>query len=112
MKRAACTLALMFICQASHGGAFIFAIDGDQMTGTQRTLTHSTGYRGVGGMLTVTVCIANDSESKALLRHPVLNAIDRFNQGVPVIGNLREGGANDIPPNAIDVESAIIHELG
>jgi hypothetical protein len=112
MRRAVCALALLLVWQEGQGGAFIFAIDNDQVGGTPRTLTHSPGYTGVGGTLTVTVCIANDSESKALLRDPVLNAIDRFNQGVPVIGNLREGGDNDIPSGAIDVESTIFHELG
>lgn len=112
MRRAACALALALVWQTSHSGTFIFAIDSNQMTGTQRTLTHSSGYMGVGGTITVNVCIANDSESKALLRDPVLNAIDRFNQDVPIIGNLREGSVNDIPPGAIDVESTILHELG
>jgi len=112
MKRLAWALVALLACQEGRGGTFIFAIDSDQMAGTQRVLTHSSGYTGVGGTITVKVCIANDSESKDLLRVPVLNAIDRFNQGVPVIGNLREGNANDIPPNAIDVESTLFHELG
>jgi hypothetical protein len=75
-------------------------------------ITHPSTYTGNGGILTVGVCISPTSSVTTQIEIPVQNVIFRMNNLEPTLGNLISGGANDIPSNAVDGESALLHEVG
>lgn len=75
-------------------------------------ILHPTGYNGSGGTLQVNVCISPSSAVTTNLEIPVQNVISEINNMTPSLGNLVSGGANDIPSNRVDAESALLHEVG
>ncbi len=91
-----------------HAGAYIFAGEANGVD----LVTHPKNYNGLGGVVTNKVCIVVGSTSAANLEIPVQNSIDRYNQLVAIEGNLLLGSDNDIPSGAIDIESALLHEVG
>jgi len=89
-------------------GAFIFAGEANGVD----SITHPTGYFGSGSTLRVSVCVAPSSLNASQMEIPVRNAIHTWNTRAPVTGNLKLGGSNDVPPNFVDFESTVVHELG
>ncbi|MEM6638261.1 MAG: hypothetical protein AAF610_00020 [Pseudomonadota bacterium] len=75
-------------------------------------IVHPSGYTGAGGTLEVNVCISPDTADLEDLLIPVQNVVATVNAMTPTTGNLISGGANDIPSNAVDAESALLHEVG
>jgi len=105
-------IALAFTASAvvagsAQAGSFIFA-DADNI----ERITHPTPYDGTGGQIAVSVCIAPDSESIGEMETSVKNAIETWNARTPVSPNLFLGNDNDIPSNAVDYESTLVHEIG
>ncbi len=92
----------------AQAGAFIFAGDANGID----LVAHPTGYSGTGGTIISKICIVPGSTNAAALEIPVQNTIDRFNQFTAIVDNLRTGGSNDIPSGAVDIESALLHEVG
>ncbi|MFK8012263.1 MAG: Ig-like domain-containing protein [Marinicellaceae bacterium] len=103
-------LVLMFfsVNKELYAGAYIFAGDANGVD----LVAHSKNYNGTGGIITNKVCIVVGSNSAASLEIPVQNSIDRFNQLVAIEGNLLTGANNDIAFNQVDIESALLHEIG
>ncbi len=100
----------LLVAMGSHevqAGAYVFA-----GSGVEDRVTHSRNYNGSGGVVVNNVCIVPGSTNAALLEIPVQNTIARFNQFVAITDNIRTGASNDIPSNAVDIESALIHEVG
>ncbi|MFK8015667.1 MAG: hypothetical protein AB8G17_09535, partial [Gammaproteobacteria bacterium] len=102
------SLAVCLACAPSVlGGAYVTS-----GAGNLDRIVHPSNYTGSGGNLQVRVCISPASSVTTLLEIPLQNAIFRINELEPTIGNLITGGANDIPSNAVDAESALLHEAG
>lgn len=74
-------------------------------------ITHPTGYKGVGGKLTVTVGISPASPYASKMEIPLKNAIQTWNALIPTTGNVVIP-ASDIPDEHYDFESVALHELG
>jgi hypothetical protein len=91
----------------TQAGVFMFAESQEE----PNIITHPTGYTGNESVLTVSVCIATDSESISELEIPVRNTITVWNELDPVIGN-----SNRFDPqldlNQYDAESVLLHEVG
>jgi len=100
--------ALCLIDGDLRAGAYIFAGDSNGID----LVTHSKNYNGTGGIITNKVCIVVGSTSATSLEIPIQNSIDRYNQLVAIEGNLLFGSSNDIPSGAVDIESALLHEIG
>jgi hypothetical protein len=75
-------------------------------------VAHPVSYNGTGGVISNKVCIVAGSTLAASLEIPVQNSIDRFNQLVAIEDNLLFGSDNDITSGSIDIESALMHEVG
>lgn len=88
-------------------GAYIFA-DGS----SPDRITHPTPYMGLGGDLTVSVCIATDSESIDDIETSIRNSVDTWNELEPASPNLFLGNDNEIEPGQVDFESTLVHEVG
>lgn len=70
-------------------------------------ITHPEGYRGTGGELNLTVCIADNSQDQTALEIPVQNALRTWNELQPTNGNFVENTLS-----GFDIESVLLHELG
>jgi hypothetical protein len=101
-------LASLLLQADCHAGAFIFAGEANGLD----VVTHPTSYTGVGGSVTVRVCIAPGSPNAAAMEIPVQNSITIWNRLQPTTGNLLLGGSNNIPSSAVDFESTTLRELG
>ncbi|MDX1570397.1 MAG: hypothetical protein R3200_07920, partial [Xanthomonadales bacterium] len=97
---------LLAVSTAGYGGAFLFALNNVDPD----LIAHPSGYDGSGGSLTVKVCIVPGSSQSLVI--PVQNVVDRFNQFVPTVGNLRTGSDNELDSGQFDFESVVFHELG
>lgn len=95
------------IVNPTAAGVFL----GAESQSNPNLITHPTGYTGTQSQLTISVCIAPDSESINQMLIPLLNAIDTWNALQPVVDNVKPG-----PPqfgnNQIDYESVLVHEIG
>ncbi|WP_395373922.1 Ig-like domain-containing protein [Marinicella sp. W31] len=100
---------LLLLCVSKlHAGAYIHA---NEVRGID-VVSHPKNYDGTGGTVINKVCIEVDSAFAASLEIPVQNTIDRYNQLVAIEGNLLLGATNDIPDGTVDIESALVHEIG
>lgn len=88
-------------------GAYIFS-NGDFFD----RITHPTPYDGSGGNITVSVCIDPNSEAIEDMQVSVENVVAVWNQREPASPNLFFGDDNNIPSNAVDFESTLLHEVG
>lgn len=104
---AAAALATCLATPYSFAGAYVGAD-----ANVPNLVVHPSNYTGSGGTVTVRVCISPTSSVTTDLEIPVRNVIARMNELEPTLGNLVTGGANDIPGNAVDAESALLHETG
>lgn len=91
-----------------EAGAYVFA---GEVNGVD-IVTHPSNYTGVGGEVTVTVCIDPASANAAAMEIPVKNVVSVINAFVPKSPNLLFGANNDIPVGAFDFQSATLHEFG
>lgn len=100
----------LFYGECVNAGTFIFAGDANGVD----VVTHPKGYFGSGGEITITVGIAPDTNPvfQTQMDIPVRNAISVWNEQQVTTGNLLLGNNNDIPSNALDYESTLIHEMG
>jgi hypothetical protein len=96
--------------EQAHAGSYIFAGEANGVD----VVTHPKGYVGTGGEITVTVGIATttDPTFQTQMEIPMRNAIKVWNEQQVTTGNLGFGSDNDIPSNAIDYESTLLHEMG
>ena len=102
-------LTLMLASSARvEAGAFVFAGE----TNGVDIVTHPPNYTGVGGEVTVTVCIDPASTNAAAMEIPVQNIVSVINGFVPKSPNLLFGADNDIPAGQFDFESLTLHEFG
>lgn len=92
----------------AFAGAFIFAGSGN----SPDIVTHPKGYTGIGGEVTVNICIESSSPNAAAMVVPVQNIIRTFNGMEAVTPNLKLGTQNDIPSGQVDFESVALHEVG
>ena len=99
--------ALLGVASSADAGAYIFAGGANP-----DIITHPSGYTGVGGVLNVTVGIDPTSANASDMLIPAQNVITVWNEKRATIGNLVTGGANNIPSNFYDFESALLHEVG
>ncbi|MFK7887341.1 MAG: thrombospondin type 3 repeat-containing protein [Gammaproteobacteria bacterium] len=106
-SRAVALLVSTAVAMPSFAGAYIGASDSNL-----DVITHPSNYTGSGGTLQVGVCISPSSSVTTQAEIPVQNVIFRMNNLEPTLGNLISGGANNIPSNAVDAESALLHEVG
>lgn len=97
----ACILALF--PRATHAFSYVFA---DQIGAN--TVTHSIGYTGVGGNIVITIGINPASLHASEMVVSAENAIFRWNELAPTLGNLGTLGVS----GAFDFESVLLHELG
>ena len=93
---------------SAFAGAFIFAGSGN----SPDIVTHPKGYTGVGGEITVNICIESSSLNAAAMVVPVQNIIRTLNEMEVVTPNLKLGAENDIPSGQVDFESVALHEVG
>jgi hypothetical protein len=101
------TSLAMLLAAPAGAGVFIFA----ESQTNPNLIAHPTGYIGSGGTLTVSVCIATDSESIADMEIPVQNVISVWNALDPVLGNITLNDSQ-LASNEIDYESVLLHEVG
>ncbi|NNJ93768.1 MAG: hypothetical protein HKP57_03380 [Halobacteria archaeon] len=99
--------ALFFIPTIASAGAYIFAENNGA-----NIILHPGGYFGMGGTLTVRVCIKPNTANATAMEIPVQNNINIYNDLQPTTGNLVSGGANNIPSGTLDFESVLLHEIG
>ena len=92
---------------AAHAGTFMFVSESKP-----DRITHSSGYIGTGGELTVEICIDPTSVNAADMVVSVENVAQTFSTLAPTTGNLFFGGDNNIPSGNVDFESAVLHEVG
>ncbi len=105
------TLCLLVTLTNSIGvkaGAFVFA--GENLS--VDIITHPSNYTGLGGEVTVSVCIDPASANAAAMVIPVKNIVSVFNGFVPRSPNLIFGANNDIPGGQFDFQSLAMHEFG
>jgi hypothetical protein len=100
-------LTLLF-SSTGFGGTFLFA----EGQSNPRLITHPTGYTGSGGTVQVEVCIVPGTANANDMVTPIQNVIRTWNGLEPKTPNLALGGDNSIPPNTLDYESVVLHELG
>lgn len=103
-------LTMAVLCCLSfqvHAGAFVFA---DQTE--PDIITHPSNYTGAGGSITVSVCIASDSESIDDILVPLQNTLLVWNELEPVTGNVQPQGQSNLPAGQLDFESVLLHEIG
>lgn len=91
----------------SRAGAFIYA-DGDHPD----RITHPSGYTGAGGQLDVEVCIDATAADALAMEIPIKNIVRQINSMTAATPNLVFGADNNVPANAVDFESLVLHELG
>lgn len=91
-----------FLADAQAGG-FSF---GGQLPGT---VTHPSGYIGVGGQLDVKVCIVPSTPNAVAMQQSVQNNIAVWNKLQSTSSNLR---SVPLPSGTFDFESVALHELG
>ena len=91
-----------------QAGAFIFAGEANGVN----LILHPAGYTGVGGTLTVGVCIDATSANATEMIQPVQNIVATFNRRQAVAPNLIFGSNNDIGSSEFDFESVALHEVG
>ncbi|MDT8450540.1 MAG: hypothetical protein RQ847_10270 [Wenzhouxiangellaceae bacterium] len=89
-------------------GGFLFAENQEN----PQLITHPSNYDGSGGIVEVSVCIDETSESVEEMESSVRNAVQRWNEREATSPNLFFGGDNDIPSGRVDFESVVLHELG
>jgi len=76
-------------------------------------VTHPFGYSGVGGTLTIDVCIDPSSQFSGALEGPLRKAIATWNTLEPTTGQyIPPGSSNEVPADRWDAESVLLHELG
>jgi len=97
----------MLAASVASAGVFIFAEQQDN----PNLIAHPTGYTGSQNQLTISVCIAPDSESIAQMEIPVRNVIRTWNELQPVVNNLQLSNP-ELPLNHFDYESVLLHEVG
>ncbi len=104
-----CAYFLTFnISSPSYAGAYIFSGIGNGID----VVTHPSGYTGVGGVLTVGICIDPGSANATQMEISVENIVNTFNAQTVTTGNLLIGENNNIPSNFFDFESVALHEVG
>ncbi len=116
LRIGAATLVVMIallLPRPSLAGAYIFAGE----TNGVDLILHPQGYTGTETLLTVEVCIDPSSlvPNGSLLtdmEKAVQNNIAIWNQLQPIVGNVLDDGANNIPAGEVDFESVALHELG
>lgn len=102
-------LAMVLLSSARiEAGAFVFAGEANGVD----VVTHPPNYTGVGGVVTVSVCIDPASANAAAMVIPVKNIVSVINGFVPKTPNLLFGANNDIPAGQFDFESLTLHEFG
>ncbi len=101
------TLVLASLARV-EAGAFVFAGEANGVD----IVTHPPNYTGVGGEVTVSVCIDPTSANAAAMEVPVMNIVSVINGFVPKSPNLIFGVDNDIPAGQFDFESLTLHEFG
>lgn len=97
---------LVLLAGTVQAGVYVF----NTINPTDR-VTHPEGYTGVGGDLTVSVCIDPSSNNKSQLEIPVHNAVRTWNARQAETGNIQSSG-NNVPSNRYDAESVLVHEMG
>jgi len=109
-------IQMLVLVPSSYAGAFIAAGEANGID----VITHPSGYQGVGGTLTVGVCInpasVNTQDNTFQISDmeiSVQNIVDTFNNQIITTGNLLLGGNNNIPgATDFDFESVALHEVG
>ena len=91
-----------------HAGAYIFSGESNGVD----VIAHPTTYTGNGGNIVVRVCIDPGSQNAADMEIPIQNNINIYNTLEPTLQNLQLNSNNNIPSNAIDLESVALHEIG
>ena len=88
-------VALVLVLGAAgraHAGAFF---QSDPIPGV---VIHPKGYDGVGGNLTLTVCVDPGFPNALAMETPVEHAVGTWNSLVPTSPNLVSGASNNIEP--------------
>ena len=101
-------ILLAFTPKPANGFAYLFA----GVTNGFDVVTHAIGYDGTGGLLQISVGIDPTSQFASQMLPSVQNAVATWNALIPTTGNLRIGTDNDVPANAVDFESTLLHEIG
>jgi len=96
-----------FIPGMAYAGAFIFADES-----SPNRITHPSGYTGIGGVLDVEVCIDATAADAGDMEISIKNIVAQLNGMTAVTPNLFFGAENNIPADAVDFESLVLHELG
>lgn len=96
-----------FIPGMAYAGAFIFADES-----SPNRITHPSGYIGIGGVLDVEVCIDATAADAGDMEISIKNIVAQLNGMTAVTPNLFFGVENNIPADAVDFESLVLHELG
>lgn len=106
-------LSLVNTC-VLHAGAYVFSGESNGID----VITHPETYTGSGGNIIVKVCIdpaSVDNEgvpNAAEMEIPVQNNINIYNKLEPTLQNLKLNSNNNVPSNAVDLESVSLHEIG
>ena len=105
-----CVVVAIFapISLSVNAGAYVFSGEANGV----KLVTHPPSYTGVGGELTVRVCIAPGSDNALAMEYPVQNNIAVYNQLLPTTNNLKRNTNNNIPSGFLDFESVALHEIG
>lgn len=102
----------LLLASPCYAGAYIFAGEDFGVD----IVTHPTGYSGVGGELTIGVCIDPNSANANDMQISLQNIVDTFNNQTVTTDNLKLGANNNIPdgnsPSFVDFESVVLHEVG
>jgi hypothetical protein len=85
--------------------AYIFAGEANGID----IVTHSLGYTGAGGAISISVGIDPTSSFAAQMLIPTQNAVNTWNDKLPTTGNVNSTG---VGAGQFDYESTVLHELG
>jgi hypothetical protein len=98
---------VFFHSAVTDAGTYIFA-DGEH----PNRIVHPSGYNGSGGQLDVEVCIDANAADALAMEIPIRNIVRQINSMTAATPNLFFGADNNVPANAVDFESLVLHELG
>ena len=102
----------LLILGNAHAGSFLRPFEsGEPIPESDPAgIIHPEGYTGVGGVVSVGVCILPDSQNASEMVVPTENAVRTWNNLNPVHGNFIRGSGSGV--TGFDYESVLVHEIG
>jgi hypothetical protein len=76
-------------------------------------IVHPLGYDGTSGVLQITVCMEEGTAHQDVALGPLQRAVTAWNNLQSTTGGyIPPGTSSEVPPNVLDFETVLLHELG